>query len=79
MKKKESCAISSFWYKFGTALDWGIHWMDINTAFLHGKQGKVYMEQLEGGKELEKEDWVSCLANIKQNKAFSYIQSWPTP
>ena len=46
----------------GATLNWDIHQVDVETAFLHGHLGEeVYMEQPEGGKEPGKESWVCWL------------------
>ena len=45
-------------------LDWDIRQFNIKTAFLHGilpKDETMYMEQLQGFEEAEREDWVMKL------------------
>src|SRR6266481_7145215 len=58
------------------SLDWEIHQMDVKTAFLHGDlEEEVYMEQLEGMKELGKESWV-CYMRKTLYGLMQVVRTW---
>ena len=61
---------------FDAMNDWDIDHLNVKTVFLHGKLDKeIYMEQPEGAKEPQKEDWI-CHLNKSPYSLHQASQQW---